>query len=363
MSHNQLLSRQDVINAYTFILGREPENEQVIEGQRGYRNVAELRLAFLMSSEFRTRFQGLVSSIPNRPTQKQPGPWFRGLFPRLPGSRGKAGTQLHFQGGQDPQIPPPAPGMPPELEKLRYLQTARVDENPGIEAGRNIGAGYLRGTGLEYGNLVPFIQHDPDWIAAIAASRGRSIVAPHRLMNLFLIIKYSEIPGNIIEFGAYTGGSSIFMAALSKRLGKFSKVFALDTFTGMPDSDPLLDMHGAGDFPANFDELQLLRRELELDNLILIKGLFQDGVRQIPAEERRFYISHVDCDIYTSVKFSISFTKEHAVPGAYIIFDDPLTSNCLGALKPVEEDLVQREGLFAEQVYPHLVYRFPRLER
>ncbi len=363
MSHNQLLSREDVINAYTFILGREPESEQVIEGHRGYRNIAELRLAFLLSSEFRTRFQGLVSSISNRPRQKPLGPWFRGLFPRLPGSRAKAGTLLDFQRGQDPQIPPPAPGMPPELEKLRYLQTAPVDENPGIEAGRNISAGYLRGTGLEYGKLVPFIEHDPDWIAAIAASRGKSIVAPHRLMNLFLIIKYSEMPGNIIEFGAYTGGSSIFMAALSKRLGKPSQVFALDTFTGMPASDPLLDMHGAGDFPANFDELQLLKSELQLDNLVLIKGLFQDSVRQIPAEERRFYLSHVDCDIYTSIRFSIAFTKEHAVPGAYIIFDDPLTSNCLGALKAVEQDLVQQEGLFAEQVYPHLVYRFPPLRR
>ena len=130
----------------------------------------------------------------------------------------------------------PTRRFPSEFEKLQHLQTAPVGENFGIEAGRNVAAGYLRGIGLEYGKLVPFIEHDPDWIAAIAASRGRSIVAPHRLMNLFLIIKYSEMPGNIIEFGAYTGGSSLFMSALSKRLGKPSKVFALDTFTGMPDS-------------------------------------------------------------------------------------------------------------------------------
>src|SRR5947209_8863476 len=31
MSHNQLLSREDVINAYKFILGRAPESEQVID--------------------------------------------------------------------------------------------------------------------------------------------------------------------------------------------------------------------------------------------------------------------------------------------------------------------------------------------
>ena len=362
MSDNQLLSREDVINAYKFILGRAPESEQMIDRHRGYRSVDELRLAFLMSSEFRTRFQYLAGSMPSRRRRKS-GSQFRRLFSRLAGSTADAGRLPEISKHQGSQNPPPAATMHPELAKLQLLQTAAVDENPGIEAGRNIGAGYLRGTGLEYGNLVPFIEQDPDWIAAMAASRGRSIVAPHRLMNLFLIIKYSEMSGNIIEFGAYTGGSSIFMAALSKRLGKPSKVFALDTFTGMPASDPLLDMHGAGDFPANFEELQLLKTELKLDNLILIKGLFQDGVRQIPAEERRFYVSHVDCDIYTSVRFSIAFAKEHAVPGAYIVFDDPLTSNCLGALKPVEQDLVQKEGLFAEQVYPHLVYRFPPLGR
>ena len=36
MSHNQLLSREDVINAYKFILGRAPESEQVIDEHRGY---------------------------------------------------------------------------------------------------------------------------------------------------------------------------------------------------------------------------------------------------------------------------------------------------------------------------------------
>ena len=50
MSHNQRLSREDVINAYKFILGRAPESEQVIEGHRRYGSVDELRLAFLTSS-------------------------------------------------------------------------------------------------------------------------------------------------------------------------------------------------------------------------------------------------------------------------------------------------------------------------
>ena len=178
--------------------------------------------------------------------------------------------------------------VPPKLRELEKAQTAPVAENPGIKAGRNIKAGYLRGSGLALGTLVPFITHDPDWIAAVAASRGRSIVGNLCLMNIFLIIKYSEMQGNIIEFGAYRGGSSIFMATLLKRLGRRFKVYSLDTFAGMPDCDPVLDLHRAGGFSqVNLDELEKIKQELQLDNLIFIKGLFQETAeRMIPVEER-----------------------------------------------------------------------------
>ena len=172
--------------------------------------------------------------------------------------------------------------VPPKLRELEKAQTAPVAENPGIKAGRNIKAGYLRGSGLALGTLVPFITHDPDWIAAVAASRGRSIVGNLCLMNIFLIIKYSEMQGNIIEFGAYRGGSSIFMATLLKRLGRPFKVYSLDTFAGMPDCDPVLDMHRAGGFSqVNLDELEKIKQELQLDNLIFIKGLFQETAERM----------------------------------------------------------------------------------
>ena len=56
------LNRIDVVNAYKFILGREPENEGVIEGHLNYHNnIAELRDAFLASQEFQSIFSKLLS--------------------------------------------------------------------------------------------------------------------------------------------------------------------------------------------------------------------------------------------------------------------------------------------------------------
>ena len=93
---------------------------------------------------------------------RKTGPQFQRLFRRLEGATADAGRPPDIRNHQPSQNPPPAATMLPELEKLQHLQTAPADENPGIEAGRNISAGYLRGTGLQYGSLVPSIEQDPD---------------------------------------------------------------------------------------------------------------------------------------------------------------------------------------------------------
>jgi hypothetical protein len=45
------------------------------------------------------------------------------------------------------------------------------------------------------------------------------------------------------------------------------------------------------------------------------------------------------------------------MPGGYIAFDDACFSSCLGATEAVEEFLIRRDGLHAEQIYPHFVFR------
>jgi hypothetical protein len=234
--------------------------------------------------------------------------------------------------------------------------------NDGIQKGRNLAAGYARGQGIEIGGLRSFVIADPDWQAALRASRGRSIITAEKLMNLFLIMKYSTAAeGNVIEFGSFRGGGALFLASLAKRLRKDCKVYALDTFEGMPPTDSIVDRHSRGNFAdVDFAGLKQARDEEGLDNLILLRGLFQDTVKLIAPEERRFFLSHIDCDIYESVVFSTEFAKRHAVYGSHIVFDDPLSSDCLGAMQAMEECL-SHQGLFAEQAYPHLVFRYPPL--
>jgi len=50
-----MVSRNDVVAAYRLILGREPENEQVVEGWMQAESVDHLRQGFMSGTEFRTK--------------------------------------------------------------------------------------------------------------------------------------------------------------------------------------------------------------------------------------------------------------------------------------------------------------------
>jgi hypothetical protein len=165
-------------------------------------------------------------------------------------------------------------------------------------------------------------------------------------------------PGHIVEFGAYKGGNALFMAAVCRELHPGMKVYAFDTFEGMPPTDPSRDAHRAGDFKdAGYEELVDIIKKEKFDNLHLVRGLFEDTAEKALGEIGSVRLNHIDCDIYSAVKYSYDVTRSHMVDGGYWAFDDSLYSSCIGAMEAVEETLVQRDRRFAEQVYPHLVYR------
>jgi len=179
-------------------------------------------------------------------------------------------------------------------------------------------------------------------------------------MNLFLLIKLylSKLPpGHIVEFGAYRGGNALFMAMLAKRVLPGVHVYAFDTFAGMPPTDAKVDLHGRGDFSdVDLPELVEYARSARLGNIHFVQGLFEKTCPGTLAEIRNIALCHIDCDILSAVSYSYYATKPHMVKGGYWVFDDPLACDCLGATEAVEE-IIQRDRLFSEQIYPHWVFR------
>lgn len=227
--------------------------------------------------------------------------------------------------------------------------------------GRDIRAGYQRGWGLQFGDLVGQLHRDRLYQEALRLAGARTLVAEINRMNIYLILRfafYDLLPGHIVEFGAYKGGNAIFMAKICQELHPGTKIYAFDTFEGMPETDPGRDAHRKGDFnDAGYEEILRLIDKYKLDNLELVRGLFEDTAPSKLEEMGSIRLNHVDCDIYSAVKYSYECSKPYMVEGGYWVFDDSLYSSCIGAMEAVEETLIRRDGRHAEQVYPHLVFR------
>jgi len=241
-----------------------------------------------------------------------------------------------------------------------YLPEIR-DMARGLRRGRNVYEGTQRGWGLQYGPLKELVSADPLYRDALAVASGRTIVADENRMNLFLLLRFflDRLPfGHIVEFGSYKGGNAIFMAYVCQQLHPGVKVFALDTFQGMPPTDKTVDAHNAGDFSdVMFDELQTYVASLRLDNLVLVRGLFQHTSDEVMRQAGRVRLAHIDCDIASAVEYSYEVVRPHMVPGGYIVLDDATVSSCLGATEVVENVLIRRDGLNSEQIWPHFVFR------
>ncbi len=105
---------------------------------------------------------------------------------------------------------------------------------------------------------------DPLYQEALALAQGRTIMAEANRMNIFLILRFfmgGTGTGHVIEFGSYRGGNAIFMAHVAAKLHPGMKVYALDTFEGMPETDKSVDAHSQGDFAGvDLEELRAFAR-------------------------------------------------------------------------------------------------------
>jgi predicted O-methyltransferase YrrM len=230
----------------------------------------------------------------------------------------------------------------------------------GITCGRSLRDGYTRGCSVWRRDLLQKLIVDPHYQNCLTAMKGRTLIDPPRLMNLYLLIRLylPLIPnGDIIEFGSYRGGSALFMAKAMQIFMPKSQLFALDTFEGMPQTDKS-DLHRAGQFnDTSYDDIQKLRDEQDLTNLTLVKGLFQETAGTILTNGRKIAMAHIDCDIKSAVVYSYETVKPFMVKGGYYIFDDSVFPSCLSATEAVEQLVIQRDGKLSEQIFPHHVFR------
>ncbi|HEY5346599.1 MAG TPA: TylF/MycF/NovP-related O-methyltransferase [Rhizomicrobium sp.] len=238
-----------------------------------------------------------------------------------------------------------------------------VDMPRKIENGRCIYEGYQRGTPLKYGRLADAIWNDPVYRKARAAGLRapvRTMITEERMMNLFLIVKFflrGLASRNVIEFGTYRGGGAIFLAMLLREFYPEARVYALDTFEGMPAVEKGLDLPPPDDFAAtNLAVIDRTVKALGLTNIEFVKGLIEDTASGVYARAGAIGLAHIDVVLHSAVVYVQNSVWDVMTPGGYVVYDDAIEPTCPGAMQAVEE-LVRSKHASAEQVWPQMVFR------
>jgi O-methyltransferase len=180
-------------------------------------------------------------------------------------------------------------------------------------------------------------------------SNGFTLVSKERLENLYnQCIKFINTNYSFVECGVAKGGCLSMMKYSS---GKNNKIFGLDSFEGMPNitkedlgdynkSCPLTNFGKVGDNLSGginnvyntFNKLNL-----NMDNVTLIKGFFQDTLQIQENIDNicKIAVLRLDGDWYESVKICLEKLYDRVIEGGIIIIDD--YGHWIGSKKATDE--------------------------
>jgi len=158
---------------------------------------------------------------------------------------------------------------------------------------------------------------------------GYTMVGHLRLDNIqrcFEAVLKDDIPGDLMETGAWRGGATIFMRALLKAHAVTDrKVWVADSFEGLPASTGFNDdwdlsqneyfKVSLAQVRANFAKFGLLDGQVAF-----LPGWFSDTLPAAPIA--RLAILRLDGDMYGSTMDALTHLYDKVSPGGYIIVDD-----------------------------------------
>lgn len=142
----------------------------------------------------------------------------------------------------------------------------------------------------------------PEWKERLHADDPRSVVTVEAKYNLHRLATAAarRCSGGIAECGVYKGGTARILA--ETHLDR--PVHLFDTFAGMPETDPVKDLHKAGDFADT--SLESVRLYLsEFRNVTFVPGLIPESLQCVA--ENVFSFVHIDLDIYSSIMAACGF--------------------------------------------------------
>lgn len=173
-----------------------------------------------------------------------------------------------------------------------------------------------------------------------ALAQPNSLVSADRCFILLSLARQAvQMKGTWIECGVYRGGTATMLAKLIQNQGLECNLHLFDTFKGMPETDPALDLHKAGDFDGtSLDDVKktIFSHLGKIDKRIRFHpGFIPETFTEFTDDS--IALAHIDVDIYKSVFDCCEFIYPRLVNGGFLIFDDYGFPTCPGARKAVDQ--------------------------
>lgn len=130
--------------------------------------------------------------------------------------------------------------------------------------------------------------------------------------------------GAIIEFGAFKGGTTAWLARVAAHLGLPGPVIGFDSWAGFPPRRSLLDLY---EHPrCIFSDLGAVRAYLEPLGVEVVAGDITDTVGPRLRDEP-VLLAFIDTDNYSPAKAALEAVLPNLVAGGAIVFDHYTTSS------------------------------------
>lgn len=170
--------------------------------------------------------------------------------------------------------------------------------------------------------------HDPDFalLNAPALVPSYATGSPHTREHLFGCLQAAaahDLRGAIVEFGAFKGGTTAWLARVAEHLGLTdSQVIGFDSWAGFPPRRSVLDLY---QHPrCVFTDLDAVRAYTEPLGVELVAGDIAETYRQL--EGRPLLLCFFDTDNYSPARAALELCAEQLVIGGNVVFDHVATT-------------------------------------
>lgn len=186
---------------------------------------------------------------------------------------------------------------------------------------------------------------DVDFLEAWRAVRSHTLVDRLRLFELWqLVAQALKVPGNILEVGAWRGGSAALMALRAAHLDPGRTVFVADTFSGVVKASDKDSYYRGGEHAdTSLAMVVQFLHNLELKNISLLPGVFPEQTAHRIADAE-IALCHIDVDVYQSASDAFEWVWSRMPRGGIVVFDDYGFLGCEGVSRLVHE-VQSRPGL------------------